>query len=404
MRRASFKTLVSFVTAATVAALAASTGCSAGSGGGGSGVGSGGSSAAGGTGGSGGSTAGTGGTINPTGGTGGTVSLDASGGTGGLGDAACAALTETAENKVQPADIIIAVDQSGSMDDETQWVQSQLNGFSTQITNAGIDVHVVLIAVQPATPSMDINGLGCNVNENPICVPPPLAAPSCGDSASFMNVNCHVDSRDALTKIVGTWDTYSSFLRPDAQRHVIVISDDDSNVPATQFDTDFRALETANESYRFHAIYSFTDDDFLTPCWQVAAREGKVYRQLVQMRGGVEGDLCVQNFQPVWDAVSQQVVTSSTIACEWDIPPTDGGMLDPSLVNVEFVGGGSTTELGYVSSAAECANFQNGWYFDDNVNPTKVFACPDTCMLVQSESAVSISLKFGCARTPAIPK
>ncbi len=393
-----------FVTGGAVLATAIS-GCSAGSGGGAGGASSGGAAGSG----AGGTTAGASGSGavgGVGGGIGGSLNIDAAGGTSGsVGDAACSEVTEKAENKVQPADIIIAVDQSGSMDQETQWVQQQINGFSTQISNTGIDVHVVLIAVQPATPSMDINGLGCNVNENPICVPPPLAAPSCADSSTFRGVNCHVDSRDALIKIVGTYDVYKDFLRPGAQKHVVVITDDDSSIPAAQFDADFRALDPDHEQYRFHAIYSFTDDAFLQPCFNIAAREGKIYRQLVQMRGGVEGDLCIQNFQPVWNALSQQVITNSTIACEWDIPPPgDGGVIDPNLVNVEFIGGGSVTALGYVSSAADCGSFQNGWYFDDNANPTKVFACPDTCQLVQAKDAVSISLKFGCQRTPAIPK
>jgi hypothetical protein len=298
---------------------------------------------------------------------------------------------------------------------ETQWVQQQIIGFANGIFAKGIDALVVLVAETPAGSDLGAMVPACDgAKENPICVPPPLASPGCADRLTppapfYDSVNCHVDSHNAFQQILDTYPVYQPSLRSSARKHVVVISDDDSNLSASQFDTTFRGLDSTHEDYIFHAIVGFTEPDIGTPCWaitgNISAHEGKAYRQLVQMRGGVEGDLCLQNFQPVWDAVSQQVVASSKIACEWDIPdPGMGQTIDPGHVNVDYVGGGATTPLGYVSGAAECTTHQNAWYYDDASNPTKIIACPDTCSLVQSAQAVSVTVKFGCATVPAIPK
>ncbi|HEX6244297.1 MAG TPA: hypothetical protein VFZ61_25445, partial [Polyangiales bacterium] len=45
----------------------------------------------------------------------------------------CAAVSQTAQNRRQPADIIIGVDTSGSMGQEAMFVQQNMNAFSQQI-------------------------------------------------------------------------------------------------------------------------------------------------------------------------------------------------------------------------------------------------------------------------------
>lgn len=333
---------------------------------------------------------------------GGTVNFGGSGTGGGVGGD-CAEVSETAENKIQPSDIIIAVDQSGSMDLETSWVQAQLGNFANQITQSGIDVHVVLIAGPPGT-------------ENGICIGPPLGSGNCPDDdvlPTFLHVKQHVDSSDALIQIINNYSAYASVLRPDASKDVVVITDDDSAMAAATFDTDFKALDPPHlDDYVFHAIAADEDDPGTfeciinpQPCCGVAADEGQVYKQLVQMTGGIFGDLCLQNFQPIWTQLSTQVINSATLACEWDIPePPEGETFDPSKVNVEFSDGVTTTEIGYVPSEADCASVNGGWYYDDPSNPTKILVCPETCQAIQGIDGASIHIKFGCDTVLATPR
>ncbi len=295
----SFKTHLSFATvvASFVLCLVVGGACSAGEEGDGAGSGASSSSGT-----SAGGSSGVGGGF---GNNGGSTSSSGSGGD-------CAEVSQTAENKVQPADIILAIDQSGSMDQETSWVTSQLNGFATQITQSGIDVHVVVIAGKPGS-------------ENGFCIPAPLGSGNCpadDNPPIFQHVDQHVDSSDALLQILGRYNDYKAMLRPDAAKHVIVISDDDSSLGAVAFDTQLKALDPPLfDDYVFHGIVSDDDDPGTfnciinpQPCCGVSADEGKVYKQLITMTGGVFGDLCQQNFQPVWNQVSTQVVTNATLA------------------------------------------------------------------------------------------
>lgn len=324
-----------------------------------------------------------------------------SGGNGGASDV-CTAIEESTENQVVPADIILAIDQSGSMDTETDWVKTDLNAFAQQITGSGIDVRVVVIAGAPGT-------------ENGFCVPAPLGSGDCpnDDTAILRHVKQHVDSHDALERILDEYDTYKDFLRVGAKKHVVVISDDDSDMGADDFDEALSKLDPPMfEGYLFHGIYSFEDDpgkkqcnDNPVLCCGVSADEGKVYKQLVQMTQGVSGDLCDQNFAPVWDAVSSEIISSAPLQCEWDIPPPPNNQeLDPTQVNVKYVAGGQEEQLGYVAQAADCGSVERGWYYDDPADPKTVHACPDLCAEIQGESDASISILFGCGREDAVPK
>ena len=120
-----------------------------------------------------GGTSGQGGSGARPGGAGGGFLLDS----GGLsdapaGDAPCQAVSEEAKTSLQPADIIWAVDTSGSMIDEAAAVQNSINAFSQQIVASGIDVHVVM--------TRRLSDLRFGLSASPaICVAPPLGTGQC---------------------------------------------------------------------------------------------------------------------------------------------------------------------------------------------------------------------------------
>ena len=108
----------------------------------------------------GGTTGGSGGTS----GTGGSVLDSGTNDTGLDPDAACVGITQTAENKLLPADIIFALDNSGSMDAEAKFVQANMNIFSYGIP-PHIDPHVVVISADTS-------------DDNGVCIDPPLGSGS----------------------------------------------------------------------------------------------------------------------------------------------------------------------------------------------------------------------------------
>lgn len=316
----------------------------------------------------------------------------------------CAEVSDTAEVGIQPADILVVVDNSGSMTFEAASVQQNMNAFSGQIILANIDARVVLIS-----------GNDTGFGEAGICMPAPLGSGSCPNDDNlpgFLHIDDEVGSSNSLQKIMEHSAEWLAQFRPTAAKHVIVVSDDDSALPANDFDQMFRALDPSLADYTFHAIVAPEDPDPLecaagSQCCDgfipIPADVGQVYLDLINLTGGVFGNLCLQDFAPVFDQVSMEVVGGATLACEYQIPPPpDGEAFDPGQVNVEFVDGmGNVLEVGGVPTAADCAGVMNGWYYDNPDMPTQIIVCPQTCDQIQSFLNASVSIKFGCATVPA---
>jgi hypothetical protein len=186
-------------------------------------------------------------------------------------------------------------------------------------------------------------------------------------------------------------------LRPEASKSFVVITDDDATDPPLNtpeaFTTAVNALDPVLfAKWTMNGVYCFTD------CAQAAAI-GTVYVNLVQQTMGVGGDLCLQSFQPVFDKLAKQIVTNAgiQIACEWELqPPMTGRTYAGDLVAVSRTSmSAGNSPLDRVTSEAAC-NTVGGWYFDSNLNPTKILACPSTCMGIQNQVDGAIEITFGC--------
>lgn len=304
----------------------------------------------------------------------------------------CVTTSATAETKNLPADIIWAVDQSGSMNQETAHVQTQINNFVGLIAASQVDYRVVMIASTSAS--------------NSICVPPPLSGGGCDDGPRFRLVDRKVDSNDALNLIISEYDKYSDFLRPDAVKHFVVVTDDNATDSpmnsAANFGNALNGLQPGGifADWAFHAIYSNTG---LIPCFGLfgfGAAYGAVYRDLVLQTGGAEGEICTGNWQAVFTEITTSVVQTTQVACLYEIPTPDSGTVDPDAVNVEYLpqGDANNPQMIYrVDSYADCGTGgQGGWHYDNNANPTRILLCPETCAAVRGDAQAVINVKFGC--------
>lgn len=322
------------------------------------------------------------------GGTAGTAGTGDTAGTAGTGgrmvtdDCAATMATATDMTTIVPADIIFAIDSSRSMNAEIEFVQMYMNEFSAQITSAGIDVRVILLG-----------------DPNAICIGAPLGSGTCPDDSNppaYVHVNQGVSSNDGLNVIIDSYPTWSQHLRPEATKSFVIVTDDDAtdapNDSAQAFVDAVTALDaTMFQKFTFNGVYCFTK------CGMDAASIGNVYIDLVAMTQGTGGDLCLQDFQPVFDRLAEQIVeTSGTeITCEWEFPaPPTGQSFATDLVAVERTVGGAKTPLTRVNTAAECA--AGGYYFDSLFNPTRIIACPSTCTELQDQVGGQVDVTFGC--------
>jgi hypothetical protein len=130
---------------------------------------------------------------------------------------------------------------------------------------------------------------------------------------------------------------------------------------------------------------------------QDSASFGAVFQDLATQNNGA-GELCLQDFQPVFDRLAEAIITNagSEIACEWELPaPPDGQTFSVDLVQVNRTTEASgTVEFDRVASTADCG--PDSWHFDDPFNPTRILACPETCESMQGEDGGSIDIAFSC--------
>lgn len=302
--------------------------------------------------------------------------------------ASCAGEEVNADFVTLPSDIIWVVDQSGSMNQETQYVQQQINTFASAIGMSGIDYRVVMIARDSST--------------NAICVPPPLAGPSCGDNTQFKLVDQYVDSRNGPAVAVAQYPNYSSFLRLESMKHFIFVTDDDSNESAATFTNALANLMPTGmfANYKVHGIYGrAANGGTCSGAFGSAVRPGDVYTTLITNTGGASGIICDNDWTNVFMQIQAAVVAGSQVSCEINIPqPTNGGSVDPNQVNVKYLMGGvgPGTVLPQASSAATC-DANGGWYYDDPAAPTKIMLCPATCSAVQMDASASVKIELGCS-------
>jgi len=357
--------------------------------------------------GSGGSTSADGGGLGTTGqgGTGGATST----GTGG-DPFACGEETSAASLKSLPADIIVAVDNSDSMALEAAQVKAQINTMVGALTATGIDAHVVMI-------SKGSNNTIFDVLETGVCAPAPLGSGNCPNDENlpaYRHIVEEVGSNDALQKIIDTHDQWSASLRPDATKTFLVVSDDESTMSATDFTTALAGLGITD--FKFNAIVASEAPyscavcalgdcaacsnpccDTSLACVPISMEKGQTYMTLQSQTMGVFGDLCTQNFSPVFQDMATEVIQHTPIACNFDIPAPSNGILVPDETNVAYVPNGQATpqDIYYVDSASNCT-INGGWYYDNPSNPAEIHLCPTTCDAVKQSTDGEVVVEFGC--------
>ena len=291
---------------------------------------------------------------------------------------ACSAIEVRAAPLTRPADIIWVIDNSGSMELEEARVQNNINAFAQDIAASGVDYHVVVIT-----------------NADHVRVPAPL-----GGSDRLQVVDQEVDSHDALELVLSTYPQWRSFLRPGAIRHIVVVSDDESDMSQQDFE---RQISTLNDpgfpdGFVFHAVVAEAPAwDWNSHCFVIAAAIGATYISLQEDHDGVFYSLCDSDWTPLFDALSGTVAELSQLPCAFEIPePPDGDAIDFGAVNFVYTAQGQDgVTIPYVGAGGDCGA-ADGWYYDDPAAPAEILACPATCdRLIADAGEVEVAL--GCA-------
>jgi hypothetical protein len=382
------------------------------------------------------------GTIVPgTGGTdvsaGGTVSVNipdagSSGGTGGV--ESCA--TQKAESTIvrQPVDIILVIDNSGSMQDECNAVEVSINqNFASVLQASGVDYRVILISrhEKGGTRQQSLCILS-PLSSTDVCPPVP-DVPAFSERFFQYSTYDGIQSLDSLRLVIDMYDAtvpdefglapegWSAWLRPDAKKVFLEITDDDSTeMSADEFENSLFALSAehfgsaANRKYTFHSIIGIGEKPVPTEPWlpeediqnsmctgnsNTVEKPGVVYQDLSKRSGGLRFPLCqFLAYDVVFETIANNVVSHSGISCDFAIPPPPAGRdLDLSKVAVSYdPGDGSGVRtFGQAMNAAECQ--ADAFYIDSATQ--QILLCPTACEAVQAGLMPVIDVLFTCEPT-----
>jgi hypothetical protein len=290
----------------------------------------------------------------------------------------CGSIEQMAERKLGAVDIVWIVDGSPSMLDEIASIQSNLANFAQMIGKAGIDHHVIMLA------PVDV------ADQTPLST----------DAAHYKFVPAAVDSHNALTLLLDQYADYQPFLRADASLHFIVVSDDESFVPAETFKSQME--EKAGKKFHFHAIASESVDGFACvgscgiPIVCGGSAPGTQYYALADATGGQKISICVSDWSMVFGPLQSAVIASAPLPCDYTLPaPPRGETLDTNKVNLKFRAPSASDQTLPRAATVQACDKQLAWYYDDPATPKQIRMCPAACDAISGGGTVRISL--GCA-------
>ncbi|MCC6217195.1 MAG: VWA domain-containing protein [Polyangiaceae bacterium] len=391
-------------TSAAAGAGGQAGGSSGSSGASGAGAGGAGGGAAG-AGGAGGGSAGSGGGI-ATGGTGGSipdagppdVQFPYDAGSTEAATEACA----TASAEAQPVllDMYIILDSSGSMDDpqtngdcnvgdttNSKWCKAinALHGFFAAPTSVGMGVALHFFAstgcsalATPAVPLQDLPGHLTQLD-------------------NAMNATGPNGGTNMEGALEGLRDYTAANQRPGRRIIGILVTDGDPSGCETSIGT----LDNIGDNHYLNTgIPTF-----------IVGMTGATFSSLENLADGAGAaphtNFCGGSYSPCHfynvgngDAAAfisaLQSIQASAIGCDYQMPTSSGGVINPANISVEYLSGGNPPpqQIPRVNDASACG--AGGWYYDNNASPQRILLCPATCGVVQADNAAKINVQLGC--------
>ena len=301
----------------------------------------------------------------------------------------CASVTQTTTIEEAPSDILIVV---ASVMDEAA-LAPVFENFAQLIADGNIeDVQVAMLAGYPPD--------GICIDE------PPLGVQACPTNDDNPPIYRHfdevVESDTLLQQVLDAYPLWSTSLRPEARKHVFVVSSSDSTLGTQAFDAAFVELDPSLAGYVFHGMAPGSEDG---GCLLVESGEtwanATDYAALVAATGGVFENACNYSVKVLFEELIDRI-TAVALSCEYDIPPApDGLVFAKDEVNVDYDDGFGTQTVGWVETVGDCAGVSNGWYYDDFADPQQILMCPQTCARFEALQEESIEIRFGCTTIPA---
>lgn len=333
-------------------------------------------------------------------------------------DGACETVRLSATLSKAPVDVVFVVDNSLSMTSEIQSVQDNINrSFSDLIAKSGLDYRVIMLSHHGSANADQSICISAPLSGAASCSPPP-AMPQL--TPRFFHYSVEVRSTDPYDVILKTYSTPDEFklapsgwkqwLRPDAFKTFVLITDDESYYPAKFLDDGLLQHPehfgtAAVRNYRVHSICGIAENTPPTAPYQpsdpVVPRKcsgsqtvGLEHQALARLTGGLRYPVCqFSTYDAVFQAVADGVIRGAKVSCEFDFPPPPQGKVYrvPQAELEYFPGsGGPSKLLRQVAGAAACA--PDAFY----VVGTHVSLCPDACGTISADAGARVEFLIDC--------
>jgi hypothetical protein len=359
-------------------------------------------------------------------------------------DDACVDYEAKATLVEQPVDIIFVLDNSGSMQDELEAVEANINvNFASILLNSQVDYRVILIS-RHRSEARD----GGNSASTSVCVSSPLSGlASCDDaeepvfSERFYQYSTKVESDDSFDVLLDTYQPpfddssredkfqhaplgWSEWLRPGAKKVFLEVTDDDEDMPVSEFVRELTQLapehfgsDPEHPGFVFHSIVGLAEKDPPTAAYlpedplqedKCTGNDGDVtsngatYQELSRLTGGLRFPLCqFDAYDVVFQRIAEDVVLTSALACDFEIPPPPAGFeLDLDKVAISYRPGSGAAPLQFGQSATYEACQAEAFYIANG----RLNLCPATCSAIRSDPLASVSVLFTCENQIIIPR
>jgi hypothetical protein len=311
------------------------------------------------------------------------------GGTGSGGFEECAQASE--EATLVPVNMFIAVDKSGSMDDDNKWDNAEA-AFVAFFQDPAADSLRVALRFWPDS-GCDDNS--CNTD---ICSQPQVGIGPLSDPAHEQALISAFGSKSpgGLTPMSAAlagackWAKEYQTAKEGTEKVVVVLVTDGEPTACEEDINDIAAY--ASEAYASAEVLTFAVglQGSNEGQMDVIAQAGNTQQGFFIGSGNAQAELLA----------ALKAIQQTTVACSFAMPesPDSSEPLDPSKINVTYAGGGGGEPqiINQVGSEAECSA-SGGWYYDDPTDPAIIELCQTTCDAVQADEAAKINIVLGCA-------
>lgn len=300
-----------------------------------------------------------------------------------LGDAACAAVTEEANET--PLSLYVMLDKSMSM--ETRWdrAMSGLKAFLNDSKSGGINIALGFFPRPPGAeecnseyylaPAVDFGLLPGHASK--------LVAAIDAERPDGRSTPVFPALGGAIRKAMALAQTAKDEKRA-ASAAVLLVTDGE---PEGQCKDDHDAIAAHAKNGLAKDVRTFVvglpgvNRDFAN----LIASAGGTEKAIVIESNDVEGQ-----FQKALADVRGQA-----LPCEYALPDQVlRGDIAIGQVNVVWTHGGSKdTET--IPKTSDCS--QGGWQYDDPAKPSTILLCPSTCAAIKDDLQAKIDIELGCA-------